>query len=92
MDDPQSNGPAVSDQLLDIKQAKPMPRQHRLGTENGVVHEMLVVDGVELVSLDQSDEVRDLDRHQPTRPEQGRRPAVKSFRSGMCAKTLFATT
>ena len=80
-------------ELLDVEQAKPMASQHGLGAQDRVVHEMLVVDGVELVVLDQSDEVG-RPRSTAARPGRSRvaSPAVKSFRSGTCAKTLLATT
>ena len=55
-------------QLLHIEDAQAVAGQHPLRTDERVVHEVFVVDRVELVALDESNEVGDFDRQQSVRP------------------------
>jgi hypothetical protein len=50
-------------QLVDVEDLEAMGGEHAPGGEEGEVREVLVVDGVELVLLDQAGDVGKLDRH-----------------------------
>ena len=92
VDDEEPKRAPVRGELLDVEDAQSMAGEDPFRGEQRVVREMLVVDRVELVLLDEADEVRDLDRQDARGASRMRSAAVKSLRSGTCAKTLFATT
>ena len=90
VDDEEPKRASVRGELLDVEDRGPWRARFR--GQQRVVREVLVVDRVELVLLDEADEVRDLDRQDAPGASRVRSAAVKSLRSGTCAKTLFATT
>ena len=77
MGDEHPQRPAVRRQFLDVEHVEPVAREDPLDAEQRVVHEVLVVDRVELVALDQPGKMRDLDREDAGRRQEERQPGAE---------------
>ena len=81
----------MSRELLDVEHRQTVRARNPAHRGQGEVREVLVIDGVELVSPRQPQQMRELERRDTIRLEQVAKPATKSLMSGTCARTLLAT-